>query len=248
MYTSMTVVIPVYNESGSIIKTLESIERNITVRHTINLIYDFDEDTTVAPVQNYTRTHMKNNINLVKNKFGRGALNAIKTGFLTSNGEPVLVVMADMSDDLSRVDEMFDKINQGYDLVCGSRYMPGGKQIGGPLLKRTLSRMAGVSLHYLAGLPTHDVTNSFKLYSKKVLDAVTIESDGGFELGMEIVVKSFAKGYAITEVPTTWTDRSEGQSRFRLFKWLPKYFHWYMYALKNQPDRTGQKSLQETNV
>ncbi len=248
MYYSLTIVIPVYNESGSIIKTLESIERNVRLPHTINLIYDFDNDTTIAPVMEYKRTYNKTNINMVKNKFGKGALNAIKTGFSTSDHDPVMVVMADMSDDLSCAAEMLDKLNKGYDIVCGSRYMTGGKQIGGPLLKRTLSRIAGVSLYYLTGLPTHDVTNSFKLYSKKVLDTINIESDGGFELGMELVVKSFVKGYAITEVPTVWTDRSDGKSRFRLFKWLPKYMHWYMYALKNKPKRNPANKLQETNV
>ena len=74
--------------------------------------------------------------------------------------------------------------------------------MSGPLLKRTLSRLAGVSLHYLAGVPTHDVTNSFKMYRKELLDRLTIESSGGFEIGMEIVVKTFAAGGKIAEVPS----------------------------------------------
>jgi len=49
-----------------------------------------------------------------------------------------------------------------------------------------------VSLYYLAGIPTHDVTNSFKMYSKALLDRLNLESSGGFEIGMEIVVKTFA--------------------------------------------------------
>ena len=112
--------------------------------------------------------------------------------------------------------------------------MRGGRQNGGPLLKRTLSRLAGVSLHFLAGVPTHDVTNSFKMYRKQLLDRLTIESSGGFEIGMEIVVKTFAARGKIAEVPSTWTDRAAGTSRFRLWKWLPKYLHWYWFALKSR--------------
>ena len=112
--------------------------------------------------------------------------------------------------------------------------MKGGRQIGGPRIKRTLSRIAGVSLHYLTGIPTHDVTNSFKMYTKSALDTVTIESNGGFELGMEITIKTFLNGKRITEIPSTWRDRSAGTSKFMLWNWLPRYLYWYMYALRGK--------------
>jgi len=81
------------------------------------------------------------------------------------------------------------------------------------------------------GIPTHDVTNSYRLYGKKFLDSVQIESDGGFELGIELTVKAYLMGLKIGEVPTAWTDRTAGVSRFRLLKWLPRYFRWYWKAL-----------------
>ncbi len=141
--------------------------------------------------------------------------------------------MADLSDDLGKVDLMFNTINEGYDIVCGSRYMRGGKQFGGPKFKKLLSRTAGLTLNYLIGIPTHDVTNSFKMYTKKVLDDIQIESTGGFELGMEILIKAFFKNYKITEVPCIWRDRERGSSNFQLRKWLPKYIYWYLYACRN---------------
>jgi hypothetical protein len=98
------------------------------------------------------------------------------------------------------------------------------------LVKRTLSRLAGLSLHAF-GLPTHDVTNSFKLYRKQNLERIEIESSGGFEIGMEIVVKTHALGGRVTEVPTSWTERSAGESRFRLLRWLPHYLRWWLYAV-----------------
>ncbi len=231
MYKNLNIIIPVYNEGENIAKTIAAIDGKVRTPNDVFIVYDFDEDDTLPVARALQKTHP--NISLVKNAHGRGVLNAIKTGFEHVGSGVVLVVMADLSDDLVAVDAMFEKINAGYDIVCGSRYMRGGRQIGGPWFKKLLSRTAGVSLHYLVNIPTHDVTNSFKMYTKKVLSDVTIESDGGFELGMEIVIKAFVKGYRIGEVPSVWTDRTAGESRFMLKKWLPKYIRWYLFAIRN---------------
>jgi len=228
----LSVVCPVYNEAGNIENLLQQVRAKISVPLELLIVFDRDDDTTL-PVIHQIETRYPFKTRLVKNRFGRGALNAIKTGFLESSSEAVLVVMADVSDDLAIVPEMYRLIvEEGFDIVCGSRYMPGGRQIGGPLLKRTLSRLAGVSLHYLAGVPTFDVTNSFKMYRQGFLKRVQLESRGGFEIGMELVVKAFVSGGKITELPTTWTDRVAGESRFRLWHWLPNYLRWYFYAFK----------------
>ena len=101
--------------------------------------------------------------------------------------------------------------------------------IGGPKFKGFLSHTAGLLLHWFARLPTHDPTNSFKLYRKSFLDTVKIESTGGFELGIELVVKAYVGGRRIAEVPTTWRDRVAGKSNFKLWKWLPSYLKWFFY-------------------
>jgi glycosyltransferase involved in cell wall biosynthesis len=226
---TLSIVVPVYNEGDNILKTLSEIKDNIKLYNNIYIIYDFAEDTTLKALK---RIDLKNyKISLLRNKYGKGALNAIKTGIEESVDDVVLVVMADLSDDLSVVDKMFDLIKNGYDVVCGSRYMKGGAQLGGPKFKGLLSRLAGISLHYLTGIPTHDVTNSFKMYRKSALKNINIQSSGGFEIGMEITVKTFLNGGKITEVPSTWKDRSEGKSNFKLFRWLPKYIKWYVYAV-----------------
>jgi dolichol-phosphate mannosyltransferase len=222
------IVTPVYNEGESFSALYRAVKDNIKTPHELIVVYDFDEDTTV-PV---ARKHAKKDKTVIlhKNTIGRGALNALKSGFMYVKQGPVLVTMADLSDDLSMVDAMYEKYLEGAAVVCGSRYMKGGKQLGGPPLKRTMSRLAGVSLHWLRGLPTHDVTNNFKLYDKALLDSITIESEGGFEIGMEITVKAFRRKSKIMELPTTWTDRTAGESNFKLWKWLPSYLHWYFYA------------------
>jgi hypothetical protein len=143
----------------------------------------------------------------------------------------VVVTMGDGSDDPGDIDAMYALARGGADVVAGSRYMRGGHQVGGPLLKRSMSRVAGLSLHWLGGLPIHDATSNYRLYSKRLLQQVAIESTGGFELGLELTVKAYALGMPVAEVPTTWRDRTAGQSRFRLWKWLPRYLRWYWVGI-----------------
>ena len=109
----------------------------------------------------------------------------------------------------------------------------GGKQIGGPYVKQLLSRLAGISLHHLVGFPIHDATNSFRLYSKRFLKSVKIESDGGFELAIELTVKAYFNNYKVGEVPTVWRYSAK-ESRFLMKKWLPKYLKWYLWAVNKK--------------
>jgi len=87
-------------------------------------------------------------------------------------------------------------------------------------------------LCWLRGMPTHDATNAFKIYDRAMLDAIHIESKGGFELSLEITVKAFLAGYTISETPSTWRDRTAGTSHFKLWKWLPHYLKWYFMAFQ----------------
>lgn len=155
----------------------------------------------------------------------------------------MLVTMADASDDPATIPAMCEKLAEGYDLVCASRYMPGGRQVGGPIVKSFLSRVAGLSLHRLAGIPTHDATNSFKLYRRCLLEEIVIESRGGFEIGLELTVKSHLRGYRIAELPTTWRDRCEGTSNFKTVRWLPHYLKWYWLGIRGAGPRVARAPL-----
>lgn len=228
----ITIAIPVYNEAENIRASIESIEADVTLPHVINIIYDFDEDTTV-PVVMEIRDKYKTPINLVKNKYGRGALNAIKTGLETAETKYVVVTMADLSDPPAVINDMYviaEKENA--DIVCASRYMKGGSHSGGPFVKSLMSRVASVSLHYFSRVPTYDATNSFKLYRRSFLERQQLESTGGFEIGIELVAKAYVQGCKICETPTSWTDRVVGKSNFKVAAWTPKYLKWYFYAFK----------------
>lgn len=193
------------------------------------VVYDFDEDTTVPVAKKYQKKDKY--LVLHKNKRGKGVLNALLSGFSLVKTGPLLVIMGDLCDDLSIVDEMYQCYLDGATVVCPSRYMKGGRQLGGTWGKRTLSKLAGVSLYWFRRVPTHDITNNFRLYDKNFINSIKIESKGGFEVAMEITVKAFKQNKKIVEIPTTWRDRSAGKSKFKLWQWLPSYLRWYLYAI-----------------
>lgn len=232
----LTVVIPVYNEGTNFARLWAAIRDNIRSPLRAFAVYDFEQDDTL-PVIGQLVASGREPIRVVRNRYGRGVVGAIRTGFEQVEHGPILVVMADLSDDLAQVDRMLELYAQGYHVVAGSRYMPGGKLVGGPLLKQALSRIAGVSLHWLRGIPTHDATNAFKIYDRDMLRSFTIESKAGFELNLELTVKAFLGGYRITEIPAVWRDRTQGQSKFHLWRWLPHYLKWYFHAFR--PRRTA---------
>jgi dolichol-phosphate mannosyltransferase len=224
----LTVVMPVWNEGERVVPTIRAFAAAVHSPFELLVVYDMPEDTTV-PVVGRLAAEVPG-LRLHQNQLGKGVLNAMRSGIAAARAPHVLVTMADGSDEYGDVDRMLELAAGGADLVAASRYMRGGRQFGGPFLKRSLSRLAGLSLHWLAGVPVHDATNNFKLYSKRFLDATTIESQAGFELALELTVKATLDGRRMAEVPTTWRDRTGGESRFRLRKWLPHYLRWYRAA------------------
>ena len=236
--TELSLVIPVYNEGANFPALWSAVTSQIRSRFRAFVVYDFDEDNTV-PVLRQIISAGETRLVPVKNNVGRGVIGAIRTGFNLVESGPVLVIMADLSDDLAKVDRMVEYYRQGYQVVAGSRYMPGGRLLDAPPLKGAMSRIAGLTLHWFRGIPTHDATNAFKLYDSKVLKSMTIESTAGFELSLEITVKAFLAGCRIVELPTTWRGRTQGESRFKIWAWLPQYLKWYFYAFrpKRSPTR-----------
>jgi glycosyltransferase involved in cell wall biosynthesis len=237
----LAIVLPVYNEGASVEPVLRSLAAGVSTPHELAVVYDFDGDTTVPVVARLAAEIP--GLRGLRNDLGRGVLNAMKAGIAGTNAPYVLVSMADGSDEAAVVDRMVALARDGADVVAASRYMRGGRQVGGPPVKRLMSRTAGLTLHWFAGVPTHDPTNNFKLYTRSFLESVTIESTAGFELALELTVKATIAGRRVAEVPTTWRDRTAGQSNFKLRKWLPHYLHWYRVAFAGRwrsPDRRAR--------
>lgn len=239
MPSPLKIIVPVYNEGENFPSLWEEVRLAIRSDFEVFVVHDFEDDNTIPVVQRLIDGGEKR-LHLLKNTVRQGVVGAIQTGFNHLSEGPVLVVMGDLSDDLTQVDCMLSLYRQGYHLIAGSRYIRGGKVLGGRFAKRTLSRWAGLSLHWLRGVPTRDATNAFKLYDSAMLKAIRIESREGFEINLEITVKAFLSGYRIVEVPATWRDRTRGQSRFRLWAWLPRYLRWYFYAFRPRcPETSG---------
>ena len=228
----LAIVVPVYNEGEAVEPILRSMLAEVHTPHEIVVVYDFDEDTTVPVIARLAADVP--NLRGLRNDLGRGVLNAMRAGIAATNAPYVLISMADGSDEPGVVDSMMALARNGADVVAASRYMRGGRQLGGPLVKRLMSRTAGLTLHWFAAVATHDPTSNFKLYSRRFLESTTIESTAGFELALELTVKATLGGRQVAEVPTTWRDRTSGQSNFRLRKWLPHYLHWYGVAFRRR--------------
>jgi len=225
-----SVVLPVYNESENIVPCVQRLTSALhDLPHEILVCYDFDEDATLPALA--AMPDRPPTVRLVKNTLGRGVAFALQAGFNAAHGDVIVSSMADLSDPPEVIPQMAAKIRAGADVVSGSRYMKGGSQHGGPLLKRTLSRLAGLSLRYIAGVRTHDATTNFRAYSAEFLHTHPIESTAGFEVALELTTKAHRDGAVVDEVPSSWHDRTAGESRFNLKKWLPKYLYWYFKSM-----------------
>ena len=224
----LSIVVPAYNEAENIAQVIRDIEEKVSVEHELVIVNDHSVDATADIVRQLLGDFK--NLRLVENLDERGFSSALKTGFNNINTEIVVPVMADLCDDLTSIPMMLEKINAGYDIVCASRYIKGGARLGGPKIKAWLSCLSGWTLYYLIGIPSHDITNSFKMYRKKVIDSVKIQAKS-FEISMEILLNGYYRGFRITEVPTVWKERTKGRSNFRVFRLVSNYLNFYLWAI-----------------
>jgi dolichol-phosphate mannosyltransferase len=224
----LTVVVPVYNEGKNFRQWWEQAKPYLPADTTVRVVYDFEEDDTLPVVGELAATGAP--VSPLRNQ-RKGVLGALLTGLYSVQEGPVLVSMADLSDDFARIPQMVDAYAAGAKVVVASRYMKGGRQIGGGLVKAGLSRLGGISLHWVAGFPVHDATNNFRLYDAALVRSLDIESRGGFELAFEITLKAWMQGERVVEVPAIWRDRVHGESRFAFRKWLPLYARLWTKAM-----------------
>jgi len=225
---TLSVIVPTHNEEENIADAVNRIENSISFPFELVIVNDHSTDRTQELIVGLARRYQ--NIKQVENTRDKGFANAVRTGFENAGGDAMVLVMADLCDDLLAIPKMFKIIDDGYDVVCGCRYIKGGGRLGGSKLKGMLSGFAGWSLYYLLGVPTHDIANAFKMYRKEVIRNINIKAEG-FEISMEIPLKAYYSGFKITELPTVWRERTKGKSSFRIFKLLPNYLRLYIWAV-----------------
>ena len=225
----LDILIPVFNEDETIVKTIENIFSTVKYDYKIIICYDYDEDPTLKIIKESFPHNSK--IVFVKN-FAQGFNNALISGFKSSTAKAVLVFMADDHINHNIINLCYEKFTEGYQVVCPSRFIRGGKMTGNPFLKGIITKLVSFFLFNFTSFPIKDSTNSFRLFSKELINKVKIESNKGFTLSLELTAKAHRLGYKITEIPTTWVERDKGKSRFKLFSFILPYTKWLYYIVK----------------
>lgn len=228
---SVTIVIPVRNEEGNVIKNLQSIKDKVDIPYNVIVVDGCSTDQTFSLVSNYSKKNK--NVKIIRTTPEKSSFkDSIKVGIDATKTDIVAVMMGDLCDDPETIKKMYEKIQEGWDIVVGSRYMPGGSRIGEPKIQGALSRIVSKTLHLLTGIPICDVSNPFRMYRKGVLNKIKIIHQGN-EVSIEEVFRVYNNGSKITEVPTTWKGRRAGKSKFKLLKTLPGYAKLYTWVLLN---------------
>jgi dolichol-phosphate mannosyltransferase len=217
----ISVIVPARDEPEEINEVLDDIWATCPLPCEVLVVVDSHEDSSA--LAEWYRKYV------VYNTLGPGPANAIRAGLTWAAGDIAVVMCADGSDDPEVLPDLVRAVNEGAVVAAASRYMPGGRHIGGPKLKHFLSWLAGWTLYHWARAGTRDATNAYKAYSMKFLLAAGIDSRHGFEMGIEMVAKARRAGLPVAEVPVTWKDRAAGQSHFRL-AWVPRYLRWWWFA------------------
>lgn len=221
-------VIPVYNEGPNIRSVLESFRREVKTPYAVFICFDFEGDSTLEVLRSLPPDEYR--YTLVRNH-GRGVLDAIRAGLRASTAPYVCTFPADDDYNAARLDSMAARAASGCDIVCASRFMRGGCMVGCWWVKATLVRTAGFLLRHIGRLPTHDPTNGLRIFSRRVIDEIPIESESGWAFSLEWLVKCHRLGWRIEERPAEWIERRVGKSRFKTFGWMPQYLKWFFYAL-----------------
>ena len=236
----LDIVIPVYNEGENILSVLESFKVHVTTPCRVLICYDYEADTTLAAVKGYDAHPLQ--LELVRNQ-GRGALGAVLTGFAHSTAPCILTFPADDDYNSPRIDQLVQKFREGFDVVSACRFMPGGRMEGCPLVKAVLVSSAAFFACHVARVPTRDASNGLRLFSRRVIEQIPVESKVGFAYSIELLVKAHRLRWPIADVPFVWHERKAGQSRFRTLRWLPQYSRWLFYALGTTFLRLGPRTV-----
>jgi len=245
MTIELDVVVPVYNESQNIHRVLGAFAAQVRSALRVLIVYDRDDDDTLAALHAHAAYPFE--VTTMKNR-GRGVFGAVTTGFDAATAAAILVWPADDDYNAGRIDGMVERLRRGCDIVAASRFMPGGRMVGCPWLKELIVRSSAFVLHHIARLPTHDPSNGLRLFSRRVIRTIPLESDRGFTYSIELLVKTHRLGWRICEVPFEWHERTAGRSRFRVVGWLPAYFVWFRYAFATALLRRGPRSVRLREV
>jgi len=228
----VSVVIPAYNEEGSIASTIRTVYaalENSQIPHEILVINDHSKDRTEEILQSLLPEipSLKYLNNTEFNGFGY----TVRFGLENFSGDCVAVMMGDLSDSPDDLVRFYQKMQEGYDCVFGSRFMRGGKTYDYPLVKLIINRMANTIVQLCFGLRYNDTTNAFKLYKKETIQGLKPFLAPHFNLTLELPLKAIVRGYSYAVVPNSWTNRKSGVSKLKIREMGSRYFFILLYCL-----------------
>jgi dolichol-phosphate mannosyltransferase len=213
----LSVIIPARDEEGCIASTVEHLHRELrahNVSHEIVVVDDKSSDRTweILEQLKLRLPNLAPTQNPGLHGFGR----AIIWGLNQAQGDAVVIMMADESDDVHDVVQYWNVLNEGYDCVFGSRFMRGGGVVDYPRLKLILNRIANKFLQLLFRLEHNDITNAFKAYRKTTIDGCRPVLAPHFNLTIEIPLKAVVRGYTWKSLPITWRNRRTGDAKLKI--------------------------------
>ncbi|GAC1413173.1 MAG: hypothetical protein NVSMB66_4420 [Candidatus Doudnabacteria bacterium] len=210
----LSVVIPAYNEEHRVEKTLLSVDGYLSKQsydYEIIVVVNNSKDGTLDIVNRLETSTIKKIVAMNLPEGGKG--NAVKRGIMEkANGDVVMFMDADNATPISEVQKLLPFLDQGYDVVIGSRYLnPELVKTPQPLYRIILSRLSNILIQALAVPGIKDTQLGFKLFSRKAAkDIFQKVSVLGWGFDMEVLSIALAHDYKIKELGVSWTENGGG--------------------------------------
>ena len=240
----LTIVIPARNEAGCIVSTVEHLHLELSLNHIPHEIIVVDDHSTDATwsILNELKERLPE-LKPLSNTGEAGFGRTIVCGFKEMTGDAVVVMMADESDDCRDVVRYWNKLNEGYDCVFGSRFTKGGGVIDYPMHKLVLNRFANWFIKILFGINHNDITNAFKAYRYKTIQGCSPLIAPHFNLTIEIPLKAIVRGYSWASIPITWRNRRTGLSKLKVQEMGSRYLFICLYVWLEKTLTTDYRKL-----
>jgi dolichol-phosphate mannosyltransferase len=229
--TLLSVVIPARDEEGSVGTTVEHLHATLQARgipHEILVVNDGSSDGTWALLEALQQRMPE--LRPLNNEGPHGFGRAIVCGLNHIRGDAVAIMMADESDSPDDLVRYWDKLNEGYECVFGSRFIKGGSVTEYPRLKLAVNRFVNFGIRHLFRISLNDTTNAFKAYRREVIEGCRPLISPHFNLTVEIPLKAIVRGYTWTVMPISWSNRRTGEAKLKLKEMGSRYFFIIAYV------------------
>lgn len=210
------VIVPTYNEKENLESLVQQLLDQPVDLHVL-VVDDNSPDGTGAIADRLAKAHPDHvHVRHRKGKLGLGT--AYIAGFhraIEAQADLIITMDADFSHPPDRIPAMITKAQSGYDVVIGSRYVPGGATVECTLPRKILSWGANAFARILLGLQAHDATAGFRCYHRNVLTSISLDDifSDGYSFLIELLYKVQRKGWQIGEVPIVFHNRQQGVSK-----------------------------------